>query len=131
MWAPNENNCEKPGLYEAKIAAVSLPGNSKEERIRFVEGTIYRSKHISKIKECFAKGNAWIVISFDCLKGLEILKKKLKKKEIEWYKVIFDEYKKQEKPTGNSSSKEELQENFKGSVERSNNRGKTNNDRKQ
>ena len=108
MWAPNKNVCEKLGLYEAKIVAVSLPGNSKEEHIRFVEGTIYRSKHISKIKECFAKGNAWIVISFDCLKRLEILKKKLEKKEIEWYKVIFDEYKKQEKPTGNSSSKEEL-----------------------
>src|SRR5438270_14085820 len=37
VWAPNEHSCEKPGLYKAKIASVSLPGNSKEERIKFVE----------------------------------------------------------------------------------------------
>src|SRR5437868_12197196 len=37
VWAPNKNSCEKLGLYKAKIAAVSLSGNSKEERIKFVE----------------------------------------------------------------------------------------------
>jgi hypothetical protein len=92
LWAPNENTCEKIGVFKARIAAVPLPGETKEERIKFVEGTLYRSKHISKIEECFYKGNTWIEISFDCLKGIEILKKKLKKKEIEWYKVLFEEY---------------------------------------
>ena len=29
----------------------------------------------------------------DCLKGVEILKDKLKKKECEWYRVIFEESK--------------------------------------
>ena len=83
VWAPNENLCEKLGLYKAKTAAVSLLGNSKEEHIKFVEGTIYRNKHISKIEKCFIKGNSWVVISFDCLKGLKSLKEKLEKKEIE------------------------------------------------
>jgi hypothetical protein len=92
LWAPNENTCEKIGVFKARIAAVPLPGETKEERIKFVEGTLYRSKHISKIEECFYKGNTWIEISFDCLKGVEILKEKLKKKEIEWYKVLFEEH---------------------------------------
>jgi len=60
-----------------------IPGNTKEERIKFVEGTIYKNKHISKIEEYFIRGNAWIIISFDCRKGLEILKERIREKEIE------------------------------------------------
>jgi len=92
LWALNENTCEGSGIYKAKIASVSLPGESKEARIKFVEGTIYRSKHISKVEECFIKGNSWVVISFDCHKGIKILKEKLKEKEIEWYNIIFEDY---------------------------------------
>src|SRR5437868_909722 len=90
-WAPNENTCEGQGEFRAKIAAFSLPGKSKEERIKFVRGTIYKNCHISTIEESFIKGNSWVVITFDCLKGRQIMEEKLKKKEIEWYKVIFEE----------------------------------------
>jgi hypothetical protein len=90
-WAPKESTCREVGEYKAKIAAALLPGNTKEERLKFVKGTLYKSSHIIKIEECFAKGNPWIVISMDCLKGVEILKEKLKRKEIEWYKVIFED----------------------------------------
>jgi hypothetical protein len=93
LWAPNENTCEGLGEYIAKISAVNLPGENSEERIKFVKGTLHRSSHISKIEECFMNGNSWVVISFDCHKGLELLKEKLKKKEIEWYRVIFEENK--------------------------------------
>ena len=31
------------------------------------------------------------MITFDCLKGRQIIEEKLKKKEMEWYKVIFEE----------------------------------------
>ena len=58
VWAPNKNLCEKLGLYKAKITAVSLLGDSKEEWIKFVERTIYRNKHISKIEKCFIKDNS-------------------------------------------------------------------------
>ena len=92
LWAPNENTCEGKGTYRAKIASVSLPGESREERIKFVRGTIYRSNHISKIEECFIKGNTWVVISFDCLKGIELLKERLNKKKSEWYKILFEEH---------------------------------------
>src|SRR5437868_1666151 len=92
LWAPNENTCEGKRTYRAKIASVSLPGESREERIKFVRGTIYRSNHISKIEECFIKGNTWVVISFDCLKGIELLKERLNKKKSEWYKVLFEEH---------------------------------------
>ena len=30
VWAPNKNDCKKPGLYKAKIAAVSLPKTQKK-----------------------------------------------------------------------------------------------------
>jgi len=58
VWAPNESTCENAGEYKAKVASVVLPGNTKEERIKFVEGTIYKNKHISKIEEYFIRGNA-------------------------------------------------------------------------
>jgi hypothetical protein len=90
-WAPKESTCSEPGEYTAKIAAALLPGETKEERLKFVKGTLYRSSHITNIEEGFAKGNPWIVISLDCLKGVEILKAKLKSKEIEWYNVIFED----------------------------------------
>ena len=90
-WAPNENTCEGQGEFRAKIAAFSLPRQSKEERIKFVRGTIHKNYHISTIEESFIKGNFWIVITFDYLKRRQIMKEKLKKKEIEQYKVIFEE----------------------------------------
>ena len=58
VWAPNESTCENAGEYKAKVASVVLPGNTKEERIKFIEGTIYKNKHISKIEEYFIRGNA-------------------------------------------------------------------------
>ena len=57
-WAPNKNTCEGQGEFRAKIAAFSLPGKSKEERIKFVRGTIYKNCHISTIEESFIKGNS-------------------------------------------------------------------------
>jgi hypothetical protein len=90
-WAPKESTCKEIGEYKAKIAAALLPGDTKEERLKFVKGTLYKSSHITKIEECFTKGNPWMVISLDCRKGVEILKEKLKKKEIEWYNVIFED----------------------------------------
>ena len=80
-WAPNENTCEGQGEFRAKIAAFSLPGKSKEERIKFVRGTIYKNCHISTIEESFIKGNSWVVITFDCLKERQIMEEKLKKKK--------------------------------------------------
>jgi hypothetical protein len=90
-WAPNENTCKDIGEYRAKVAAALLPGDTSEERTKFVKGTLHRNSHITKIEECFTLGNPWVIISFDCHKGVEILKEKLKEKEIEWYKVIFEE----------------------------------------
>jgi hypothetical protein len=113
LWAPNENTCKDIGIFKARISAAILPGESKEERIKFVEGTLYKSKHICKIEELFYKGNTWIEISFDCLKGAEILKNKLETKEIEWYKVLFDndnmktEKKTKREPQKNSTQVEE------------------------
>src|SRR5205807_2463327 len=90
-WAPDKDRCEEIKECTARIAAFTVPGETKEERIKFVKGTLYRSSHIKKIEECFYKSNFWIVITFDCLKGLEEVKARIAKKEIEWYKVIFEE----------------------------------------
>ena len=60
-----------------------LPDNTKEERIKFIAGTIYKNKYISKIEEYFIRGNSKVIISFDYHKRLEILKEKIKEKEIE------------------------------------------------
>ena len=49
VWAPNESTCKNAGEYKAKVASVVILGNTKEERIKFVEGTIYKNKYISKI----------------------------------------------------------------------------------
>src|SRR5437868_5586862 len=106
IWAPNESTCENAGEYKAKVASVVLPGNTKEERIKFVEGTIYKNEHISKIEEYFIRGNAWIIISFDCCKGLEILKERIREKEIEWYKVIFEEDESQKNYKSTSDNKQ-------------------------
>ena len=91
LWAPKEDTCREKGEYTAKIASIALPGETSEERIKFVRGTLYRSKHISLIEEHFIKGNLWVVISFDCLKGVEILKERLRKKSNEWYNILFEE----------------------------------------
>ena len=88
----------------------------KEECIKFVEETIYKNKHISKIEEYFIRGNAQVIISFDCHKRLEILKERIKKKEIKQYKVLFeeDELEKNYKPTSDSKqSKNVRKENSK------------------
>jgi hypothetical protein len=83
LWAPNENTCENSGVFKAKIAAITLPGNNREERIKFVKGTLPKNKHISRVEECFTKGNNWIIINFDCLKGVNLLKERIKVKKIE------------------------------------------------
>ena len=83
LWAPNENTCKGLGEYKAKITSISLPGENREERIKFVRGTLHKSNHITKIEENFIKGNLWIVISFDCQKGIDILKEKLERKGVE------------------------------------------------
>ena len=67
--APNKNICKGQEEFKVKIAAFSLLRKSKEERIKFVRGTLHKSNHITKIEEKFIKGNLWVVISFDCQKG--------------------------------------------------------------
>jgi len=57
LWAPNENTCKGLGEYKAKIASISLLGENREERIKFVRGTLHKSNHITKIEEKFIKGN--------------------------------------------------------------------------
>ncbi len=106
VQAPNESTYENAGEYKAKVASVVLPGNTKEERIKFVEGTIYKNKHISKIEEYFIRGNAWVIISFDCHKRLEILKERIREKEIEQYKVIFEEDESQKNYKSTSDNKQ-------------------------
>jgi hypothetical protein len=91
IWAPKEETCENKGLFKAKIFAATVPGDSKDIRVKFVRNTLPRSSHIHKIEESFIKGNAWIIITFDCFKGFDLLKTRIRKKEIEWYRVIFDE----------------------------------------
>jgi hypothetical protein len=90
-WAPNVNTCEDKGHYKAKVFASTLPGDTKEERVKFVKGTLPKNNHISKIEEQFIKGNAWITISLDCQKGFNLLKERINKKNVEWYRVIFEE----------------------------------------
>lgn len=125
LWAPNEDTCRKMGDYKAKIVSVSLPGETSEERVKFVRGTLYRSKHIKKIEEKFIKGNTWVVISFDCQKGIEILKEKLKKKGNEWYKVLFEEceeYKESQEVGPNKGDKKERSTEIKGKIEKKKNK---------
>jgi hypothetical protein len=90
-WAPNKNICQDIGICTAKIAAYTVPGETKEERIKFVKGTLHKNEHIKGIEELFSKSNSWIVITFDCRKGKEEMKERILKKEVEWYKVIFEE----------------------------------------
>jgi hypothetical protein len=46
-----------------------------------------------------------VIITFDCYKGVEILKERIRKKEIEWYKIIFED------PKITPTLSEELKEN--------------------
>ena len=61
----------------------ALPGESKEERVKYVQWILGNNHHIKTIKEVFKNGNNWIEADFDCEHSRDAAMDRIKKKEEE------------------------------------------------
>jgi hypothetical protein len=90
IWAQLKDKCQNKRTCYAKIAAITVPGETKEIREKVVSFILHGNEHIKKIEEVFRNGNTWINIEFDCEKGRNLAVEKAEKKE-EWLRLIIDE----------------------------------------
>ena len=57
IWAPNKRNCSRDNSLLANIPAHNVPGETSEERIKFIKWSLKDNEHVKDIKEVFKRGN--------------------------------------------------------------------------
>ena len=111
QWSPENRVCSKARSFKANMPAYILPGESSEERIKYVQWILGKNHHIKAIKEVFKKGNNWVEVDFDCEHSHDIAMNRIQEKEGEWLKLIPEEEKnKSPKPEQQDSSSNRKEE---------------------
>jgi hypothetical protein len=75
----------------------ALPGETKEERVKYVQWILGKNHHIKTVKEVFKKGNNWIEVDFDCEFSRDMAMNRIREKEGDWLKLIPEEINRQSK----------------------------------
>jgi hypothetical protein len=92
-WSPDNRICNENRSFKANMLTYALPGESKEERIKYVQWILGKNHHIKTVKEVFKNGNNWIEVDFDCEHSRDAAMDRIKRKEGEWLKLIPEETK--------------------------------------
>jgi len=71
----------------------AVPGDTKEDREKFVKWILGENQHVKMIQEVFKKGNSWIEVNFDCEYSRDAAMDRIKEKEGDWLKLIPEESK--------------------------------------
>jgi hypothetical protein len=58
-----------------------VPGENKEERIKYAQWIFRGNHHIKSIQELFKKGNSWVEVNFDCEFSRDTAMERIKEKE--------------------------------------------------
>ena len=90
----------------ANIPAYNVPGKTKEERVKFIRWSLRNNIHIKDVKEVFKRGNLWVKVDFDCEYGKNEAVQRISKKENDWYKIIPEEGKEDQKRSQNKRLEE-------------------------
>ena len=69
----------------------ALPGEAKEERIKYVQWIIGNNHYIKTVREVFKNRNNWIEVDFDYEHSRDAAMDRIRKKEDEWLKLIPEE----------------------------------------
>jgi hypothetical protein len=90
-WSPENRICDKNKSFKANMPTYALPGEVKEERIKYVQWIIGNNHHIKTVREVFKNGNNWIEVDFDCEHSRDAAMDRIRRKEGEWLKLIPEE----------------------------------------
>jgi len=96
IWAPSRKNCNQNNNLIANISAYEVPGETKEERIKFIRWSLKDNTYVKDIDEVFKRGNLWIEVVFDCNYGRNEAIQRINRKESDWYKMIPEDKEKKE-----------------------------------
>jgi hypothetical protein len=88
IWSPSNRECRQGESYIANIPTYSVPGETEEERIRYVEFALAGNKHLKDIRHRFKRSNLWIEVEFDCKYGREEAIQRTNKKNGEWFRML-------------------------------------------
>jgi hypothetical protein len=106
IWAPSKRNCNQNNSLSANIPAHNVPGKTKEERLKFIRWSLRNNVHVKDVKEVFKRGNLWVEVDFDCEYGRNEAVQRISKKENDWYKIIPEEEKEDQKRIQNKHLEE-------------------------
>ena len=56
-WSPDNRICNKNKSFKANMPTYALPGETKEERVNYVQWILGKNHHIKTVKEVFKNGN--------------------------------------------------------------------------
>jgi len=70
------------------MPAYILPGESSDERIKYVQWILDKNHHIKAIKEVFKNRNNWVEVDFDCEYSRDTAMNRIQEKEGEWLRLI-------------------------------------------
>src|SRR6185436_19425095 len=106
IWAPSKRDCSQDNSLLANIPAHNVPGETSEEHTKFVKWSLKDNEHVKGIREVFKRGNLWIEAEFDCEYGREEAIQRIRKKESDWYKMVPEEKKGNQKGKYKKQGKE-------------------------